>query len=122
MELEAVSDQPGFDLCVALSLCHGDGRIEQLSTGFSRVLGASAQVSQRRTVSLQPLLVSVDAGCAFRLSVALAAWPQIAVNPGDGSQPRSGAGPNHRVITVTLRLGDATLSILPMVGANGAPP
>lgn len=118
LELEAASDQPGFDLCVALSLCHGDGRIEQLSTGFSRILGASAQVSQRRTVSLQPLLVNVEAGCALRLSIALAAWPQIAVNPGDGSQPRSGVGPNHRVITVSLQLSSAALSILPMVGAN----
>jgi len=75
-------------------------------------------VSQRRTVSLQPLLVNVEAGCALRLSIALAAWPQIAVNPGDGSQPRSGVGPNHRVITVSLQLSSAALSILPMVGAN----
>ena len=67
---------------------------------------------------LQPLLVTLEAGCTLRLSIALAAWPQIAVNPGDGSQPRSSVGADHRIITVTLKLGDAALSILPMVGAN----
>ena len=69
-------------------------------------------------MALQPLLVTLEAGCTLRLSIALAAWPQIAVNPGDGSQPRSSVGADHRIITVTLKLGDAALSILPMVGAN----
>ncbi|UPM50359.1 CocE/NonD family hydrolase [Synechococcus sp. A10-1-5-1] len=118
LEIEAEADQPGFDLCLALSLCHMDGRVEQLSTGVARFLGPSAQRCQRRSVALQPLLINVEAGCALRLSIALAAWPQIAVNPGDGSQPRSGVSPSHRVITVSLKLPNAALSILPMVGAN----
>lgn len=118
LELEAAADQPGFDLCAALSVCHRDGRVEQLSTGFARFLGAEAQLNQRRSLALQPLLVKLEAGCSLRLSIALAAWPHIAVNPGDGSQPRSSVGADHRIITVTLKLGDAALSILPMVGAN----
>ena len=59
LELEAAADQPGFDLCVALSICHGDGQVEQLSTGFARFLGPEAQLSQRRSVALQPLLVKL---------------------------------------------------------------
>ena len=117
LELEAAADQPGFDLCVALSICHGDGQVEQLSTGFARFLGPEAQLSQRRSVALQPLLVKLEAGCSLRLSIALAAWPQIAVNPGDGSQPCSSVGADHRIITVTLKLGDAAFSIRPMVEA-----
>jgi hypothetical protein len=54
----------------------------------------------------------------LRLSIALAAWPQIAVNAGDGTLPRSNAGPCHRVITVVLQLQAASFSILPMIGAN----
>jgi predicted acyl esterase len=69
-------------------------------------------------VELQPLLLTLQPGDKLRLSIGLAAWPQIAVNPGDGSLPRGPAGPQHRVISVTLQLRAGNLSIQPMVGAN----
>jgi predicted acyl esterase len=69
-------------------------------------------------VALQPLLLTLQAGERLRLSIGLAAWPQIAVNPGDGSPPQGPAGPQHRVISVTLQLAEAKLSIVPMIGAN----
>jgi predicted acyl esterase len=69
-------------------------------------------------VVLQPLLLHLRPGERLRLSLGLAAWPQIAVNPGDGSQPLGGSGPNHRTISVALQLADAELSMRPLVGAN----
>ena len=118
LELEAKADQPGFDLCAALSVVHPDGQVRQCSTGVARWLGDSCRTMARRRVGLQPLLLTLQPGERLRLSLGLAAWPQIAVNPGDGTQPQGPAGPQHRVISVELELGAASLSIQPMVGAN----
>ena len=118
LQLQAGADQPGFDLCAALSVLKADGSVLQCSTGVARWLGESAQAMAPRTVQLQPLLLSLQPGERLRLSIGLAAWPQIAVNPGDGSMPQGGAGPQHRVISVTIQLAQAHLGIKPMVGAN----
>jgi putative CocE/NonD family hydrolase len=118
LELEAMADQPGFDLCAALSVVKGDGQVRQCSSGVARWLGHSCQTMAQRRVELQPLLLTLQAGERLRLSLGLAAWPQIAVNPGDGTMPRGAAGPQHRVISVELNLGAASLSIQPMIGAN----
>jgi predicted acyl esterase len=103
---------------VALSRVSSSGAAEQLSTGVLRCLGEDCLKPQLRQVVLQPLLAGLQAGERLRLSIGLAAWPQVAVNAGDGSLPLGPAGPDHRVITATLDLAEAQLSILPMVGAN----
>ena len=118
LELEAMADQPGFDLCAALSVVQSDGQVRQCSTGVARWLGHSCQTMARRLVQLQPLLITLQPGERLRLSLGLAAWPQIAVNPGDGTRPRGAAGPRHRVISVELELRAASLSIQSMIGAN----
>lgn len=118
LRLRAAADQPGFDLCLALSLLpQGSAEVRQLSTGFGRWLGSGALENQTREVALQPLAVALRPGDRLRLSIAPAAWPAIAVNPGDGSQPRGEAGPGHRVITVTLDLAGAELCWLPLLAA-----
>lgn len=116
--LEAMADQPGFDLCAAVSVVQTDGQVRQCSTGVARWLGDTCRSMAPRSVELQPLLLTLQPGDKLRLSIGLAAWPQIAVNPGDGSLPRGPAGPQHRVISVTLQLRAGNLSIQPMVGAN----
>ena len=128
LELVVQADQPGFDLCCALSVLRPSGTApgaggatpaaEQLVTGMLRVLGGDALESRRRVVRFQPLRASLAPGERLRLSVATAAWPQVAVNPGTGESPQGGVGPDHRVITLTLHLDGAVLSIRPMVGAN----
>lgn len=116
LEITVAADQPGFDLCVALSLLPAASRdVRQLSTGVARVLGPNALESRRRRVDLQPLAVELAAGDRLRLSIAGAAWPAIAVNPGDGSQPWGGAGPCHRVITLTLVLQGSLLGLEPLL-------
>jgi predicted acyl esterase len=101
--LPVQADQPGFDLCVALSLLPaGSLEVRQLSTGFGRFLGAAALGREQRRVELQPLAVVLDRGDRLRLSIGAAAWPAIAVNPGDGSMPWGDSGPTHRVISLEL--------------------
>jgi hypothetical protein len=116
LEITVQADQPGFDLCVALSLLPtASCDVRQLSTGFARILGPHAQEARRRRVDLQPLAVELGSGDRLRLSIAGAAWPAIAVNPGDGSQPWGAAGPNHRVITLTLALHGSLLRFEPLL-------
>jgi predicted acyl esterase len=119
LEVVVAADQPGFDLCVALSLvAAADGRVRQLSTGVSRFLGDGCLRPVRRWVRLQPLLARLEPGDRLRLSLAAAAWPQVAVNPGDGGEPRGAVGPDHRVITLTVHPMGSRLWFPPLLGAN----
>jgi len=118
LRLDAAADQPGFDLWACLSLVAADGRVLQLSTGVRRVLGEQALEPQPLALALQPLAVGLEAGERLRLSLAGAAWPAIAVNPGDGSTPRGGSGPDHRVISLDLDLQASRLWLEPLIGAN----
>ena len=118
LRLTAAADQPGFDLWACLSVVQRDGRVLQLSTGVCRSLGGQALRPAPRLVRLQPLAVALAAGERLRLSLAAAAWPAIAVNSGDGSVPRGGSGPNHRIIAIDLELRTAHLWLEPLIGAN----
>ena len=118
LQLRAAADQPGFDLCVALSRVCATGDVMQLCTGVARHLGESCLSLLERKVALQPLLASLQPGDRLRLSIGLAAWPQIAVNPGTGAMPQGGPGSEHQQITVRLELAGASLCIKPMIGAN----
>ena len=118
LSLRAACDQEGFDLCVALSVLGLDGSVRQISTGVARHLGPDCRRPLLRQVNLQPLLLRLRPGERLRLSIGMAAWPQIAVNPGDGSPPRGGSGIGHRIISLELQLAESLLSIVPMVDAN----
>ena len=118
LRLSAAADQPGFDLCVALSVLKADGAVLQCSSGVLRQRGEGSLQQINRRVALQPLLLTLQPGERLRLSIGLAAWPQIAVNPGDGSLPSGPTGIQCRVISVTFNLAGASFSIEPMIGAN----
>ena len=123
LELEVVADQPGYDLCAALSRLGSGGApgqaqpVGQICTGVARFLGRTCLEPRRRRVELQPALIELQAGERLRLSLAAAAWPQIAVNPGDGSPPLGGSSSGHRVITLQLRLAGAQLRLEPLLDA-----
>jgi putative CocE/NonD family hydrolase len=114
LRLRVSADQPGFDLCIALSRIWPDGRVQQLCTGVQRHRGHHCLESRWRTVTLQPLLLDLKAGERLRLSLAGAAWPQIAVNPGTGAVGWGDSGPEHRVISLCLELAGAQLELLPL--------
>jgi predicted acyl esterase len=125
LRLRVEADQPGFDLCAALAVVSADGqRARVLCTGVLRVLGPGAMTPLERQVRLQPLAATLRSGERLRLSLAGAAWPQVAVNGGDGRQPRSGPTGAHRLITLTLLLEDAELAITPLLPpmADGGEP
>ena len=114
LRLMAHADQDGFDLCAALSRLSTDGAVEQLSTGVLRQRGEICRQSRQLRLELQPLLARLQPGERLRLALAGAAWPQIAVNPGDGSIPSGPAGAAHRVISISLQLDQAQLTVLPL--------
>ena len=115
LRLRVEADQPGFDLCAALSVVGPAGRSRQLCTGVLRVLGAEAMEPLKRCVHLQPLAATLHPGEQLRLSLAPAAWPHLAVNGGDGRQPSGGPSARHRIITLLLQLAGAELAILPLL-------
>ena len=109
---------------VALAVVSPDGQTaRQLCTGVLRVVGSEALRPLERQVCLQPLAATLRAGERLRLSLAPAAWPQVAVNGGDGREPRGGSTARHREITLTLFLEDAVLEIAPLLppGPDGTP-
>ena len=118
LRLVAWADQPGFDLWACLSVLSQDGAVQQLCTGGLRLRGAEALAPLERQLSLQPLDATLQPGERLRLSLAPAAWPAFAVNPGDGSIPTGGVGPQHRVITIELGLDGSRFWLDPLLGAN----
>lgn len=112
--LQVSADQPGFDLCVALSRIEADGRVRQLCTGVHRYRGNTCLRQEWRWVVMQPLLLELRQGERLRLSLAGAAWPQIAVNPGTGEQAWGNSDLHHRVITLELNLEQARLDLEPL--------
>jgi hypothetical protein len=122
LQLAVEADQPGFDLCGALAVVGVDGtRVTQLCTGVLRQRGEHCRRRQGLRLEFQPLAATLAPGERLRLSLAGAAWPQIAVNPGDGQLPRTAPGPGHRVITLQLHLAGAWLGLDPLL-AHGARP
>jgi putative CocE/NonD family hydrolase len=116
LRLRVQADQPGFDLCAALAVVSADAQTtRQLCTGMRRILGSEATEPLERCVELQPLAATLQAGERLRLSLAPAAWPHLAVNGGDGRQPRGGSSAAHRIITLTLELEGAELVIHPLL-------
>jgi putative CocE/NonD family hydrolase len=119
LTVEAWADQEGFDLCCALSVVTDSGRVaQQLSTGVQRHLGEGCRRPARRRVRLQPVLATLAPGQQLRVSLALAAWPQVAVNPGSGGIPDGPSGPDHRVITLWVRPAGAVLRLRPLSSAT----
>jgi putative CocE/NonD family hydrolase len=118
LRLDVEADQPGFDLCASLSLLGRDGRVLQLVSGYGRFRGEDCRHRRPRRLRLQPLRASVAPGERLRLSLAAAAWPQLAVNPGDGSLPLAAVGPGHRVISLRLHLDTSRFWLMPLFGAN----
>ena len=112
LQLNAQADQPGFDLCISLSRLPADANsVEQLSTGVLRIRGDAALQTARRSVTLQPLQATLAQGDRLRISIAPAAWPAIGVNPGHDAVPCGAPSPEHRVVTLTLKLADSTLQL-----------
>ena len=117
--LQASADQPGFDLCVALSrLPSGSVVAEPLSTGVLRVCGEAARTRAFYRIRLQPLLASLFPGDRLRVSIAAAAWPAIGINPGDPLIACGAPSSQHRVVSMTLHLAGSQLGLIPFTSGK----
>ena len=122
LTLTSWADQPGYDLCIALSVCPASGnQVQQLSTGVRRILGDQALHPTTYAVELQALEAQLKPGDQLRLSIAGACWPAIAINPGHRDAP-CGA-PNHtcRVISIHAELETAELHFDPLIASLDPP-
>ena len=122
LSLTAAADQPGFDLVVAVSAVTASGTVQQLAIGVARFGGEDGRKCKPSLVTLQPLLARLEPGERLRVSIAAAAWPLIAVNPGRPTLPCGPVAMGHRVITLAVDLFQAELRFdsLPIaaIGAN----
>jgi predicted acyl esterase len=112
----------GFDLCAALSVVSdGEDRVRQLCVGMRRRVGPRAGGACHDStlrLRLQPLRATLGRGERLRLSLAGAAWPQIAVHPGTDGLAPGPSGPGHRVIPLEFDLTGARLWLAPLMGAG----
>ena len=85
LELPVKSDQPNFDICVALSQVEDDEKVNQFSTGFLRVKNSKISEECIYQITMQPTNICLIKGSKLRLSISAAAYPAIGVNPGSVS-------------------------------------
>ena len=108
LALEA--DQPSFNIDVVLSMLTPDGRAWTLTQGHARIDTTGTPIE----LPMRAVCVTVPASHALRLSLAAAATPSYAVNPGTGAPAADFAAADERVITIAIRHRGSRL-ILPEV-------
>ncbi len=115
LTLAARADQPCFDVAATLSHVDANGRAFNLTQGHRRVEpGESGPIR----IEMRALLATLREGDRLRLSLAGAAFPAFAVNPGTGATPADARLIDNRVITLFVTSGgDAPTRLwLPILG------
>ena len=114
LALEA--DQPSFDIDAVLSRLTPDGRAWTLTQGHARIdadiRGEAPETSTSVELAMRAVCVTIPAGHSLRLSLAGAAAPSYAVNLGTGAPAAEFMAADERVITIAIRHGGATPSLL----------
>lgn len=110
--LASEADQPSFDIDAVLSMLAPDGRAWTLTQGHARIDASIQGVPQVYELLMRAVCVTIPPGYAVRLSLAGAAAPSYAVNPGTGAPAVEFMAPDERVITIAIRHGGATASCL----------
>jgi len=85
LDLWVEADAPSFDVSAVLSMALPDGRVLPLTQGHARVEPGAHQ--RPLTIALRAVCVTLEPGCALRLSLAGACYPAYPVNPGTGAEP-----------------------------------
>tara|TARA_Y100001968_G_C19407390_1_gene744433 strand:- start:309 stop:1934 length:1626 start_codon:yes stop_codon:yes gene_type:complete len=115
LEVAVKSDQEGFDLCVCFSIIkEGDREVNQISTGFFRVIGKETQRWQARKILLQPILATIKPKERIRISISGSSWPAIGINPGNGQFFCGPPSPNCSIITIKMNFTQSKFKILPI--------
>ncbi len=98
-QLTLQADQPSFDIDAVLSMLAPDGKAWTLTQGHARFDVADDRVS----LPMRVVCVTIPPGHALRLSLAAAATPSYAVNPGNGAPAADFTAVDERVITIAIR-------------------
>ena len=114
LEIHVKSDQPNFDICLALSLVEeGNEKVNQFSTGFLRVKNSKICEECMYQITMQPTNICLVKGSKLRLSISAAAYPAIGVNPGFGEGNIGAPSANHRIITLSFSLRKTFMKMTP---------
>jgi len=114
LQLSTKSDQPNFDICLALSLVEEDGeKVNQFSTGFLRVKNSNINEECIYEATMQPTNICLIKGAKLRLSISAAAYPAIGVNPGFGDENNGAPSAKHRIITLSFSLNKTFMKMTP---------
>jgi len=114
LEISVKSDQPNFDICLALSIVGDDDeKVNQFSTGFLRVKNSNVNETSIYQIAMQPTNICLIKGRKLRLSISAAAYPAIGVNPGFGEGNIGAPSANHRIITLSFLLNETFMKMTP---------
>jgi len=114
LEIQVKSDQPNFDICLALSLVEeGNEKVNQFSTGFLRVKNSKISEECIYQITMQPTNICLIKDSKLRLSISAAAYPAIGVNPGFGKGNIGAPSANHRIITLSFSLNKTFMKMTP---------
>ena len=114
LEIQVKSDQPNFDICLALSLVEeGIDKVNQFSTGFLRVKNSKISEESIYQITMQPTNICLIKGSKLRLSISAAAYPAIGLNPGYGEDNLGAPSANHRIITLSFSLKKTFMKMTP---------
>ena len=114
LEIPVKSDQPNFDICLALSLVEeGNENVNQFSTGFLRVKNSKISEESIYQIKMQPTNICLIKGSKLRLSISAAAYPAIGVNPGFEEGNVGAPSANHRIITLSFSLNKTFMKMTP---------
>lgn len=112
LHLICTADTPSFDLHAVVSEVQPDGRVFNFTEGHI-VVPATASTNPL-ILALQPTCISVQPGCAIRLSLSAACFPAYPVNPGTGSPAGKARLIDQQIITITVHseAGDRRSSLV----------
>ena len=114
LEIKVKSDQPNFDICLALSQVEeGDEQVYQFSTGFLRVQNSKISEECIYQITMQPTNICLIKDSKLRLSISAAAYPAIGVNPGFGDENIGATSAIHRIITLSFILNKTFMKMTP---------
>ena len=108
------SDQPCFDICLALSLVsENEKTVSQFTTGFLRVKNAQTSEESYCKIAMHPTNISLLKGTKLRLSISAAAYPAIGVNSGFGDDNLGAPTINHKITTLSFELSKTIMKMTP---------
>ena len=112
LTLHIASPAASLDVSAVLSLVTPDGRARTLTQGFARPARRDPAA-----VSLRSICATVAPGERLRLSLAGAAFPAFAVNPGTGARPETTSAIDRRPVAFAAGTGGAAPSHLTLTVA-----